>query len=525
MGKKNKKAKSNAKLPAVAGETRDDLLRAAIALAQRGSYDAARNGTEYANIWANADRYDADSANSKNVRHTLIANSRYEIGNNGYSDGIAQTYSTDLVGVGPTLRMQTGSQGLNQLVESKFRQWAKAIRLRSKLWTQAHAKHSDGEGIGVIRRNLGVKDPVKLDVQLIEAEQCQTPWLPYEERGYIDGLRFDDLGNPVYYEFLLDHPGSNTRVSPTSKTEKVPAEQVLHWFKCRRPGQHRGVPECASTLNVGAAARRWREATLAAAETVADMPVMMKTQQTPDDADPVAPFSTMDITKRMMAFLPSGWDPWQMKGEFPTATHEAFSKSLINEQARPKSMPYNKAACDSSSYNYASGRLDHQTYYGALDIERADCEEQVLDKLFDVWIVEAIAVYGWFGGNASALRDGGLSHSWDWPKHQVADVESEADANKTKLTSGQLSLHRLYSESGYDIEDEIPLMADTFGVDEAEIRKRLLEICLPAPLGQQTPKAPAGSPPSEDEIDAALKRALSARSKPLNGNGVNYAVH
>lgn len=526
MGKRSKKSKRKAEKPAVSAKAseRDDLLRAAIALAQRATYDAARSGNEYDNIWANADRYDADSANSREVRHTLISRSRYEIGNNGFSDGIAQTYATDLVGVGPTLRMQTGSPGLNQLIEFTWQQWAKAVRLRSKLWTMAHAKHSDGEAFGILRRNARVRHPVKLDIQLVEAEQCQTPWLPYEERGYIDGIRFDDLGNPVYYEFLLDHPGSNTRLTDASETEKVPAEHVLHWFRCRRPGQHRGVPECASTLNVGAAARRWREATLAAAETAADFSLLMKTQQTPDDADAIAPFSTMDITKRMMAFLPAGWDPTQLKGEFPTATHESFSKSLINEQARPKSMPYNKAACDSSSYNYASGRLDHQTYFGAQDTERADADEQVLDKAFDAWLPEAVAAFGWFGGNASVIREGGLSHTWDWPKHQVADVKAEADANATKLTTGQVGLHRLYSDSGFDLEDEIPAMAETFGVDGSEIRKRLLDICLPA-AQQAQPAAPEPEPEEENEIDAALRRALNGHARPHNGHGAINGTH
>src|SRR5678815_1880454 len=88
--------------------------------AMRASYDAARTSTEFQNIWANADRFDADSSHSKEVRHTLISRSRYETGSNGYSDGIAQTYATDTVGCGPNLRMQTGSDGFNRMVELEW---------------------------------------------------------------------------------------------------------------------------------------------------------------------------------------------------------------------------------------------------------------------------------------------------------------------------------------------------------------------------------------------------------------------
>jgi hypothetical protein len=46
----------------------------------RARYDAAQTTDEYKNAWANTDRFDADSAHSKEVRHMLIARSRYEIG-------------------------------------------------------------------------------------------------------------------------------------------------------------------------------------------------------------------------------------------------------------------------------------------------------------------------------------------------------------------------------------------------------------------------------------------------------------
>ncbi len=491
---------------------------------QLASYDAARNGAEYRNIWANADFLDADSANSRPVRQALMARSRYEIQNNGFSDGIAQTYSTDLVGKGPTLRMQTNSQPLNQLIERVFGVWAKAVNLRSKLWTMAHAKHSDGEGFAILRRNPNVDHPVKLDVVLVEADQCQSPWLTVDDDRHIDGVRFDKFGNPIWYEFLTNHPGSNHRAHVDSETEKVDARLVLHWFKVRRPGQHRGIPEMASTLNSGAAARRWREATIAAAETAADFSLLVKTTQNQSgESDDVAPFSEMDINKRTMAFLPMGWDPFQLKGEFPTATHESFNKGLINEQARPKNMPYNKAACDSSSYNYASGRLDHQTYYGSLDVERGDCDEKVLEKIFRVWLAEAVAIYKWFGGVlASAFS---FAHSWDWPKHQVADIKAEATANAEKLTTGQISLPRLYSDAGYDFDDEVAEMAKAFGVDETEIRRRLLNIVLPDKTGGGSIDAAVSSVAAK-AATAAAESVLSeshSRFSKVNGNGALHA--
>ena len=43
-------------------------------------------------------------------------------------------------------------------------------------------------------------------------------------------------------------------------------------------------------------------------------------------------------------------------------------------------MPFNVAAGNSSGYNYASGRLDHQTYYRAIRIDQAHLARTVLDR-------------------------------------------------------------------------------------------------------------------------------------------------
>jgi hypothetical protein len=169
-------------------------------------------------------------------------------------------------------------------------------------------------------------------------------------------------------------------------------------------------------------------------------------------------------------------------------------------------MPYNKAACDSSSYNYASGRLDHQTYYASLDVEREDCNDLVLDPLFDQWFTLAVAVFGWFGG--ARLSDSAPDHLWDWPKHRVADVEAEANANQTKLQSGQIFPHQLFTDSGLDFEDELEKAAQSFGISTDELRQRLLDVTLPA-------EQQAGMPSQIPNTDRALA-ALFHR----NGTGV-----
>ncbi len=437
----------------------------------KATYDAARDSDEFKNYWVNADALDADSANSRAVRQKLVTRSRYEVGSNGYTDGIVQTHANYLVGIGPSLRMESGTEGFNRAVEFAWRTWTKATLFRRKLWALAHAKVQDGEGIAVVRNNPRVNHPVQLDLIPIETEQCQTPMLPYSVDGYIDGIRFDEFGNPEWYDILKYHPGgqvTHNMASVYGEPERVPSRFIVHWFKLRRPGQHRGVPELKSTLNVGASSRRWREATVAAAETAADISVLLKTSFTPNEVDEVAPMSTIEFNKRMMTALPAGWEGGQMKAEHPNATYESFHTAQINEQARPLNMPLNIAKSDSSGYNYASGRLDHQTYFSAIDVDREDANDLVLDKLFSLWWYEAVYAYGW-----NANPDSPPPHSWNWPEHPVADRVSEAQANDIELKNGSTDLPQIHADKGGDFNDSIVRMAESYGVDETRMREAL----------------------------------------------------
>lgn len=468
------------------------------------SFDAARPLDEFANYWVNADRFDADSAHSKEVRHTLLSRARYEVSNNGYADGIAQTYANDLVGVGPSLRMQTGSTPFNQMVEREWFLWSQAVGLRRKLWSMCHAKHVDGEAFAILRRNNNIPHPVNIDLVLHEAEQIQTPYPPFDDPNYIDGIKFDRFGNAVWYDVLNQHPGTSRGLVLDPEPERVPARFVLHWYKMRRPGQHRGVAEMASTLNLGAAARRFREANVLTAEKIARWAVLLKSLFEPEEFDEVDPMTAFELVSGMITMLPNTVDPVQLRAEHPSPQYDTFVKLLINEQARPKNMPYNKAACDSSSYNYASGRLDHQTYYAGLDVEREDANDAVLDPLFRQWLDAAILRFGWLGGNPDAVGAGARFHAWDWPKHRVADVEAEANANETRIKSGQIGLHRLYSDAGLDLEDELDAMAETFGVSVDDLRERLLNVLLPSGDGTATP--PRSGP--DDVLGASLAAAF-----------------
>lgn len=429
--------------------------------AVKASFDAARDTTEYAAHWANTDSLDADSANSMAVRHKLIRRSRYEAGSNGFYAGIIETHVNALIGVGPTLRMLTKSRAFNEEVEQRFYEWSLKVQLMRKLRCLARAKIVDGEGFALLINNPAIDDDVQLDLLPIEAEQVQTPSLAYRESGYVDGVRFNQRGEILWYDVLPEHPGSANWRAMSLKPVQVPPQAMIHWFKMQRPGQHRGIPAMTSTLNVGASSRRMREATLAAAETAADLNVMLTTQLTPDSTtDPMAPFSSMPIQKRMMTAAPMGWEAHHFKSEHPGSTYDGFIRSHVTEQARPISMPINAAMCDSSTYSFASGKLDTLCYRAELNVERQDCDRTAMDRIFAAWFQEFTLQ------NPRRFKP---LKQWDWPIHPVIDAESEARAIDTQLKNGTTTFREAYTLQGRDYEDELKIMAsDWFGETDAK---------------------------------------------------------
>ena len=242
--------------------------------------------------------------------------------------------------------------------------------------------------------NPKLDSPVKLDLRLVEADQVATPVpAPASLRhNAIDGIVFDAYGNPVEYHVLKNHPG-DALGGLSLDYDRVPAASMVHYFRTDRPGQTRGIPEIMPALPLFAQLRRYTLAVLAAAETAADFAAVLYTDAPANgEADPVEPMDLVELERRMATVLPGGWRLGQVQAQQPTTTYAEFKNEILNEIARCLNIPFNVAAGNSSGYNYASGRLDHQTYYKSIRVDQAQLGLAVLDRVLRAWLDEAILI-------------------------------------------------------------------------------------------------------------------------------------
>jgi len=425
-------------------------VRVTVPVTLHAKYDAAQTTRENLRHWSMADALSADAAACSDVRQILRQRARYEVANNSYAKGIILTLANDCVGTGPRLQVLTSDNELNKKIEIAFTGWAHAIGLAAKLRTMRMAKSTDGETFAILTGNNRLLGPVKLDVYLVEADRVTTPYAKLLDENTIDGIELDGFGNPARYTILRYHPGDLR--SAIDDFDVIDTSAVIHWFRSDRPGQHRGVPEITPALPLFAQLRRYTLAVLGAAETAADFAAVLFTDAPANgEAAQVEPMDVVELEKRMATVLPDGWKLGQIKAEQPATSYAEFKREILNEIARCLNLPYNIAACNSSGYNYASGRLDHQTYYKSIRVEQADMASVVLDKILAAWVYEAM-----LSSEFSMLRTlQHLPHQWFFDGTEHVDPAKEANAQKIRLDSNTTTLAAEFARQGKDWETEL----------------------------------------------------------------------
>lgn len=415
-------------------------------------YDAAQHTAEYTRYWQHADGLSAGAAMTPDIRRTLRNRARYEVANNSYAFGIVETLADYLIGTGPRLQLRLDDTVACNRAEMQFEQWAEAIRLADKLKTMRRSCAVDGEAFAMLTTNPGLNCPVKLDLQLIEADRVETPIQLMGDDRIADGIEYDIYGNPAFYYVLKEHPGDLNGVS--QDYWQVPAASMIHWFKHIRPGQRRGISELTPALNLFAQLRRYCLAVIAAAETAAEFAMVIYTRTPPGgDAAECEPMDAVELDRRRATVLPEGWELGQVKAEQPTTGYAEFVKQKLFEICRCFGIPFGIAFGNFEGFNYSSGRLDNQCFYKKIRNEQADLGIVALNPILRAWLWEASLMEGVL---PQPLRmNTVIPHEWFFDGNEHVDPVKEANAQKIRLASHTTTLATEYARQGKDWESEL----------------------------------------------------------------------
>lgn len=465
-------------------------------------YEAAATDRHLEKTWTYATETDADAA-LVDYLPTLRNRCRYEMRNNSYCRGIAETLANDIVGSGPKIQFTTESEAFNKEAEEKFRRWsagcdrtgrmdlAELLRLCVLQFCEC--------GESLIADQI---DGNEYQLLMIEPDRLATPWQYVNSDDVRSGVQVDASGKPLKYWICKHHPGSQYDMNRLEDYQAVDAANLTHLFRQDRPGQNRGAPWLAPSLVSLNKLKRYTEAVIAAAETAASITFTIEGDPAIATGDADDDFDTIDIEKNTGMFLPAGHKAQQMKAEQPTAAYQAFKHEILNEIARPLHMPFNVAALNSSSYNYASGRLDWQVYYKYLTTIRAWLEARLLRHVVNTWFRLARLQYKYFSVTPFLGAGEELSFTWFWPGTEHVDPAKEATATQIKLDSLTTNLAAEYARQGKDWEEELEQIAR----EAAKIEELGLK---PKPQPQPAEKPQAADPEAEDEPKTDAEEAVA----------------
>ena len=188
----------------------------------------------------------------------ITARARWLVRNNGYASNAVDAFANHVVGDGIKLSSKIADAPKKEELQKLWLAWtdeADADGLTDFYGLQAMvAREMFVAGECFVRlRPRRAEDGLLVPLQL---QLLQSEMLPFEKTETDPngnrircGIEFDRIGRRVAYHFRRRHPGDSTdqRVA-VPETVRVPAEEVLHIYRKRRPGQLRDVSWLAPVL-------------------------------------------------------------------------------------------------------------------------------------------------------------------------------------------------------------------------------------------------------------------------------------
>lgn len=226
--------------------------RMALALLARG-YDGAKTGRRI-DDWMTANA----SANTEIAGggSRLRDRARDLVRNNGYAAKALDIFTGNAIGTGIIPQARTSSDKLNKQIMQAWEIWTSVCDADGDLdfyglqALVAGAMFESGEcfirfrDVSFVESNV-----VPLQLQVLEADFLDTTKTNLQPGANIirQGIEFDSKNRRVAYWMWPQHPGENSLRS-TMQSVRIPAEQMVHIFRKRRPGQIREVTAFAPSI-------------------------------------------------------------------------------------------------------------------------------------------------------------------------------------------------------------------------------------------------------------------------------------
>ena len=225
-----------------------------------------------------------------------------------------------------------------------------------------------------------------LDVDLLDDKKKNEPNVNNQNR-IVSGVEMDKNDRPVAYHLVVDKGAEFDR-----KTERVPAEEMLHVYIPERPGQVRGISWLASTMWRQKMLDAWTEAALVHSRVAASkLGFLIPSEETYTGAGQAAEgYTKMSSEPGSFEELPAGMKVETFDASPGPTTMGEFSKHCLRGIASGLGASYVTIANDLEGVSYSSIRQGELADRDNWRVLQQFAIEHVSEPVMDEWLLMAL---------------------------------------------------------------------------------------------------------------------------------------
>lgn len=407
---------------------------------------------------------------------------------------------------------------LNDKIEDAWKEWGKPENASvdgrmSWIDVQKFVEATlpqDGEIL--IRIIRGANNPFYFALQILDPDQLDDMYnvLPAgpDDNEIRMGVEIDRFGKPVQYWIWQSHPNDPRR---GQKRVPVPASDIIHIYRQRRPGQTRGITDFAPVMFDTQMMQGFQEAEITAARMGASN--MAAIQYDPekggdggdDDDEREDGEIPMEVEPGLLLRLNPGESLVNTNFNHPNGAFAPFTKSIQRSIASGLNVSYSSLTGDLEAVNFSSikaGMLGERDFYRS---EQVWIVEQLHARVYREWAPYA-ALAGFFRASDARGTERILWQPRGWKSPDpLGDMQAAILGRRAGITT----LTAVCGEQGTDFEENLEQIAE----EDRLAREYGVTINLDTTATNRAPDVPdiASGSPSTDDMPPATEPAPGER--------------
>lgn len=371
---------------------------------------------------------------------------------------------------GINLQAKTQDEDLNEQIEALWKEWCKPRNcdvsgeqsFTEILRTTLRRKYVDG-GFFLIKVYTGTLVPFQ--VQLLEVDELDIAQLQPKTKGntVVAGIEVSPQRKVEGYWFRRYSADGLSQL----EAQYIPAQQVIFYKHKTRPSQVREMSPMANMLTRIRDIDSYMEA-VGVKERINACLAVFITKANPSSGtfgrgtrqtDPSSGYKGKSLTPGMIEELEPGDDvrPVTPAGQGGSASD--YVRLVQRMAGAGIGLSYESASRDMSQVNYSSARQGLIEDEGTYSMEQQQLVDHVLREVYTEFVISAVLAGQLVVPDFWQKKKEYLQHIWIMPGRKWIDPVKEANANKTALATGQLTLAQIIGSQGRDWKEQIDEIA------------------------------------------------------------------